>query len=105
MSKLLLNIDDATRVAMRFLRSYVDRFDPDELEDLVHSEMEQKSYIAKMGQYDARKDLIGLIMDINPREIGDQIAGNNLKEWCATVQTEMQIALIRLSERSEEDAD
>ena len=98
MSKLLLNIDDATRVAMNFLRRYVDLFDPDELEDVVRSEMEQKSYIAKMGQHDARKDLIGLMMDVNPMEIGDQIAENNLKEWCETIQTAAQIALIRMGE-------
>lgn len=105
MSKLLLNIDDATRVAMNFLRRYVDSFDPDELEDIVHSEMEQKSYIANMGQYDARKELIGLIMDINPREIGEQIAENNLKVWCDSIQTATQIALIRMGERGEKGAD
>lgn len=94
MSRLLLNIDDATKVAMRFLREYVS--DPDELEDLVHCEMEQNSYLCKMGEHDPRKDLAKLIMDINPRVIGEQIAEGEIRDWCADMQIMMQYSLIRM---------
>ncbi len=48
------------------------------------------------------KRLNGLVMDINPAEIADQISRDNLKNWCITMQTEMAKCLVTMKVDEEE---
>lgn len=48
------------------------------------------------------KRLNGLVMDINPAEIADQISRDNLRNWCHTIQTEMAKCLVTMKVDEEE---
>lgn len=48
------------------------------------------------------KKLNGLVFDINPAEIADQISRDNLKNWCITMQTEMARCLTTMKVDEEE---
>ena len=82
---LMLTLEDAVKVAKRFT---------DMDEEVLRSELEQKCWICAFDD-EPLKRLIDLIMDIHPAEIASHIENDNLKEWCAIIQTEMQLALIR----------
>ena len=57
--------------------------------------MNCKTAIDSACENDAAKRLNDLIFDINPDEICEQIKSGNLKNWCATMQTEICMALIQ----------
>ena len=46
--------------------------------------------------------LNGLIYDIRPAEIADQISRDNLSSWCHTIQTEMAKCLVMMKVDEEE---
>lgn len=46
--------------------------------------------------------LNGIIFDINPTEIADQITRDNLGSWCYTIQTEMAMCLTTMKVDEEE---
>lgn len=48
------------------------------------------------------KRLNGLVMDINPAEIAEQIYGDNLHNWCHVIQTEMAKCLVTMKVDEEE---
>ena len=95
MNTNLLTIDDATKVAMRFLKEYSDCEDGDGVEDIVFQEMEQKCRINATNN-GAWRHLNDLVFDINPAEICQQIRNDNLKQWCLDLQVAMRMELIKL---------
>lgn len=96
MSNLLLTLDDAVNVAVRYMHDYWDacQWTEDDTE-LLRQNLEQKCWIPGTSD-DPRSDLCELIMDVNPAEIASQIERDNLRKWCETLQVEMQLALIRI---------
>lgn len=88
-----------------------DSFDDDEddepitiVEDEVPQEVETRCVLGDLWQLgdhrllggDPRNRLVGLILDVNPAEIAEQIQSDNLREWCKTIQVNMQMELMRL---------
>ena len=50
------------------------------------------------------KEIVNLIVDVNPAEIANQIAKGTLYEWCLTYQKQMQMLVIQAPlDYSEED--
>ena len=86
---LLLNLEDAVKVAKRLV---VDGMDD---EEIIRQELEQKCWIPPKSNK-AAEHLNNLIFDINPAEICSQIESDNLKNWCKTIQTEMKMAMVQL---------
>lgn len=86
---LILSLDDAVKVAKQLV---IDGMDSDAI---IRQELEQKCWITSKTNW-AAKRLNDLILDINPEEIGAQIASDNLRRWCGTLQTEMQMAMVQL---------
>ena len=80
---LMLKLDDAVDVV------------EDGDEEFIRSELEQKCWIPPETDR-AAKHLNDLIFDVNPEEIGAQIASDNLRKWCGIIQTEMQMAMVQL---------
>lgn len=107
---LMLKLDDAVEVCMRFLHetTYFDDMPREEYESMpefIKSEFEQKCWIPPKNE-EAAKRLNNLIFDINPAEICGQIESDNLRSWCEIVQTEMKMAFVQLpcwAERREEN--
>lgn len=83
---LMLTLDDAVKVAQNFLD--IDK-------EVLRIEFEQKCWLPDKID-EPRKRLTGLIMDINPAEIASQIESDHLKNWCKTIQVEMQMVLIQM---------
>lgn len=106
---LMLTLDDAVAVCMRFLHetTYFDDMPSEEYErmpEFIRGEFEQKCWIPPKND-EAAKRLNDLIFDINPAEICSQIESDNLKNWCNIIQTEMKMAMVQLpcwAERREE---
>lgn len=92
MNNLMLTIDDAVKVANQYCYAG---------DEILREEFEQKCWIAPNQGLDAREKLIGLIMDIHPKEIASQIENDNLKNWCQNIQVSMQMALINIGEVEE----
>lgn len=86
---MLLNLDDAAKVARRLV---IDGMDD---EEIIRQELEQKCWFPPKSNR-AAKHLNNLIFDINPAEICSQIESDNLKNWCKTIQTEMKMAMVQL---------
>ena len=100
MKDMLLTLDDAVKVCMRFLHqtTLFDDMPKEEYEsylELLRGEFEQKCYI-NAHKNDALKRLNDLTFDINPAEISSQIESDNLRQWCHTIQVEMGMAIIQL---------
>lgn len=106
---LMITLDDAVAVCMRFLHetTYFDDMPREERENMlefIRGEFEQKCWFPPE-ENKAAKHLNDLIFDINPTEICAQIESENLRNWCSTVQTEMKMAMVQLpcwAERREE---
>ena len=97
---LMLTLDDAVAVCMRFLHetTYFDDMPREEYESMpefIRGEFEQKCWFPPE-QDKAAKHLNDLIFDINPAEICAQIESENLRNWCSTVQSEMKMAIVQL---------
>lgn len=86
MGDLVLTLDKAVDVVMEY-------FDVDK--EFIRQELEQKCYI-NSGVENPRKELIELIMDVNPAEIASQIESDNLRDWCKTVQVGLQMLLMQI---------
>lgn len=86
---LMLELDDAVDVVMSLFGDAVDD------KEFIRSELEQKCWFSPKTDV-AAKRLNDLIFDINPEEIGAQIASDNLRKWCGIIQTEMQMAMVQL---------
>ena len=86
---LLLNLEDAVKVAKRLV---VDGMDD---EEIIRQELEQKCWIPPKKD-EAAKRLNDLIFCISPTEICNHIKSENLRNWCATVQMEMKMAMVQL---------
>lgn len=86
-NNLLLTLDDATKVAMRFLRDYSDlgKDEFEGIEEVLRSELEQKCYISKES-----KRLAALIGEINPESITKSILNDELARWCRKMQVVLQ---------------
>lgn len=105
---LMLTLDDAVAVCMRFLRetTYFDDMPREEYESIpefIRSEFEQRCWFPPKNK--AAKRLNDLIFDINPAEICSQIESDNLKNWCNIIQTEMKMAMVQLPCWGREDTD
>ena len=97
---LMLTLDDAVAVCMRFLHetTYFDDMPREEYEimpEFIRGEFEQKCWVPPKKD-EAAKCLNDLIFDINPAEICAQIESENLRGWCNAVQTEMKMAMTQL---------
>lgn len=96
---MLLNLDDAVEICMRFLSGTelgdMSKEEFAEYQDCVESEFEQKCWI-NTHKDDALEHLHNLTFDINPAEIASQIESDNLRTWCRTIQTEMRLAMVNL---------
>lgn len=86
---LMLSLDDAVNVTKQLV---IDGMDSDAI---IRQELEQKCWFPPKTDW-AAKRLNDLIFDINPEEIGAQIASDNLRKWCGTIQTEMKMAMVQL---------
>ena len=86
MGDLVLTLDKAVDVVMEY-------FDVDK--EFIRQEFEQKCYI-NSGVENPRKELIELIMDVNPAEIASQIEADNLRDWCKTMQVGLQTLLMQI---------
>lgn len=96
---MLLDINDAVKVAMNYIHDHCDDYGIDEEDEkLMYQEMEQKVWITEFTDEPIMLQLIGCIMDINPAEICAQIESDNLKNWCQTIQVSMQMCLVRMKE-------
>lgn len=99
MKDMLLTLEDAVAICMRFLAETelgdMSKEDWAEYEEYVRGEFEQKCYI-NTHKNDALKRLHDLTFDINPAEISSQIESDNLRQWCHTIQVEMGMAIIQL---------
>lgn len=91
MSNLMLTLDDAISVAKRY---------SDMDEDILRQELEQKCWV-RLNEEDPFESITGLIMDINPEEITNQIKRDNLKGWCIGIQANMQLELIQIRRAKE----
>lgn len=87
---LMLSLDDAVDVVMSLFGDAVDD------KEFIRSELEQKCWIPPKTDV-AAKHLKDLIFDINSTEICSQIKSDNLRRWCSTIQTEMTMAMARMS--------
>jgi len=106
---LMLTLDDAVAVCMRFLHetTYFDDMPNEEYErmpEFIKSEFEQKCWFPPKAD-DAAKRLNGLIFDINPAEVCSQIQSDNLNQWCEIIQTAMKMAMVQLPCWGENGAD
>ena len=75
---------------MNYIHNHCDDYGIDEEDEaLMRSDMEQKCWI---GDYknDAKIEMLGLIMDINPTEIISHIESENLRSWCESWQASAQ---------------
>lgn len=92
---MMLTIDDAVKVAKRLIQDWgeveVDECD----EDYIRQEMEQKCWLVEFDETPL-KDLVNLIMEINPEVIATRIANDNLRTWCESIQIDMQLCLIKI---------
>ena len=86
MGDLVLTLDKAVDVVMEY-------FDVDK--EFIRQELEQKCYI-NSGVENPRKELIELIMDVNPAEIASQIESDTLRDWCKTMQVGLQMLLMQI---------
>ena len=78
---LMLELDDAVKVASEVIEDYFDdKWHPEE-RDYLRQELMQKCYFVKRDD-SPEKDLADLIDDVNVVEIGDQIAHGKLSQWC-----------------------
>ena len=85
---LMLTLDDAIKVTQRIVEDAMND------EGIIRQELEQKCWVPSDSE--PAKQLYDLIFDINPAEICAQIEAGNLKNWCTTIQVEMNLALVRL---------
>ena len=87
---LMLSLDDAVKVTKQLV---IDGMDSDAI---IRQELEQKCWIPPKTDR-AAKHLKDLISDINSTEICSQIKSDNLRRWCGTIQSEMTMAMARMS--------
>lgn len=66
-------------------------------EEILALNMEQKCWIHQNSD-EPRKQLVGLIMDVNPAEIASQIESDSLRRWCSNWQAEAQMTLMQTGE-------
>jgi hypothetical protein len=85
----MLTLDDAVKVAKQLVA--------DEMDDaeIIRQELEQKCWFPPTTDTAAER-LSDLIFDISPAEICAHIQKDNLREWCAFIQTEMRMAMVQL---------
>ena len=99
MKDLLITLEDAVEICMRFLAETelgdMSKEEFAEYKKYVRGEFEQKCWI-NIHKNDALKRLHDLTFDINPAEIASHIQFGNLHAWCRTMQTEMGMAIIQL---------
>lgn len=93
-NNLMLTFDDAVKVVEKIVEVFIDHSIEEGDTEYIKQELEQKCYIPEKGS--AAERLSGLIMDINPVEISSMIQSDKLREWCKTIQVEMNIALIKM---------
>lgn len=86
---MLLNLDDAVKVAKRLVEDGMDD------EEIIRQELEQKCWFPPKKD-EAAKRLNDLIFAINPAVICSQIEYGDLREWCKTMQVAMKIAMVQL---------
>ena len=91
---LMLTLDDAVKVAEKIVEVYIDHSIEEGDTEYIKQELEQKCYIPEKGS--AAERLSGLIMDINPAEVASMIQDDKLREWCKTIQVEMNMSLIKM---------
>ena len=48
-------------------------------------------------------DLLSIIKDVNPKEIGSQIESDNLRVWCYSWQSEAKAMLARLAKEVDDE--
>lgn len=86
-NNLLLTLDDATKVTMRFLKDYshLGKDDLEDLKEVVYSELEQYCYIGNVSE-----KLKYILSEINPQSIANEIANDGLSGWCTAMQVELQ---------------
>ena len=87
---LMLSLDDAVKVTKQLV---IDGMDSDAI---IRQELELKCWIPPKTDR-AAKHLKDLISDINSTEICSQIKSDNLRRWCGTIQSEMTMAMARMS--------
>jgi hypothetical protein len=63
-------------------------------EELIRQEFEQKCWLPVSVSL---KELNGLVEDINPTEICEQIQSDNLRSWCESMRVMMQTGLMELN--------
>lgn len=91
---LMLTFGDAVKVVEKIVEAYIDHSIEEGDTEYIKQELEQKCYIPEKGS--AAERLSGLIMDINPAEIASMIQSDKLREWCKTIQVEMNMSLIKM---------
>lgn len=91
---LMLTFDDAVKVVEKIVEVFIDHSIEEDDTEYIKQELEQKCYIPEKGS--AAERLSGLIMDINQAEIASMIQSDKLREWCKTIQVEMNMSLIKM---------
>lgn len=92
-NNLMLTQKDAYEIVSSILKAVDIEFD----EEIIKNELEQKCWICNASNTD--KKLVSLVCDINPAEICSQIQNDNLRDWCETIQANMQLLLKERSKR------
>lgn len=90
----MIKLDDAVDVVKRILTGWYGTR-PEDLA-YIRSELEQKAWIAGYQKDDPVNRLHGLIKDINPEEIAEQVKVDNLIDWCDIIQVEMELAMAQM---------
>lgn len=92
---MMLELEDAVKVARQYMIDYGYHFDDEEDGVILTQEMEQKCYFD-----DGVGSVLDLVADINPTEICAQIESDNLSEWCRVVRNEFSLRLRREMKRN-----
>ena len=90
---MMLELEDAVKVARRYMIDRGYHFDDEEDGVILTQEMGKKCYISN-----GVGTMLDLVQDINPTEICAQIESDNLSQWCKIFQKEFMIRLIKYSE-------
>ncbi len=93
----MLTLDDAVTVALQYMYDHLDCDIDQEDEELLVQNMEQKCWLHQNSD-EPRKQMVGLIMDVNPAEIASQIESDSLRRWCSNWQVEAQLTLMQTGE-------
>ena len=80
----MLTLDDAVKVTKRLVNDQMND------EEIIRQELEQKCYLPSYGP---KKVLYGLVDEITPETITEQIRNDNLKRWTDDMRISVTIAL------------